>query len=130
MSMPTVNAPTPPDSPDSPQAWSGVRLRDGERLLWAGRPMLAGYGKELLLLYPMCLVFAVGAAIGGWYFYDWAAGAGALRDVKVLGCLAVILLFALGLLVVPLLWPVRLWGSEYALTTQRLIIRQPALLAF
>src|SRR5262249_6301129 len=127
-SMSSAPSPVSPESPESQSVPIGVELRDGERLLWFGRPMLAGYGKELLWLYPMCLLFGVGALVGGWYFYEWAAGAGALKDVKILGCLAVILLFALGLLVVPLLWPLRLWRSEYALTTQRLIIRQPALL--
>jgi hypothetical protein len=129
--MLSAPAPIPPDSPDSPQALSGVKLRDGERLLWAGRPALAGCGKELLLEYPLLyLPFGAGALVGGWYFYEWAAGAGALRDVGILCCLAVLLWIGLGSLVVPLLWPLRLWRSEFALTTRRLIIRQPSLLVF
>src|SRR5262249_28969456 len=87
-------------------------------------------GRELLWMYPMCLAFAAGAAAGGWYFYRWAAGAGALRDAKIFGCLAVVALFGLGLLVVPLLWPLRLRRSRYALTTQPLLVRVPAVLAF
>src|SRR6516162_9394446 len=126
--MSSTSSPIPLVSPESPAAMPGVELRDGERLVWAGRPMLTGKGKELLWLYPMCLLFGVGALIGGWYFYEWAAGAGALWGIKSLGFLAAILLFGLGLLVVPLLWPLRLWRIAYALTTQRLLVREPALL--
>ena len=65
------------DCPEWPRALSGVELGNDERLLWAGRPVLAGYGKQLLWAYPLCVPFGVGALIGGWCLYRWAVGAGA-----------------------------------------------------
>ena len=72
------------ECPESPGALSGVQLGDDERLLWAGRPVLAGYGKQLLWAYPLCVPFGVGALIGGWYFYRWAVGAGAIWNPGIL----------------------------------------------
>jgi hypothetical protein len=97
-----------------------------ERLVRAGRPALAGYGKEPLWLYPLFLLF--GAAAGGWWFYSWAAGAGALWHARALAFLAIVWLFAALLVALPLAWPLRPRRSSYALTMQRLLIRKPAML--
>jgi hypothetical protein len=105
-----------------------AELRTDEHLVWASKPRLTGYVKELLWIYPMCLVGAVVVGAGWWLFYSWARGAGALNDFKILALLAILGVFALSLLVVPLLWPLRLRRSWYALTTQRVVLRVPALL--
>ncbi len=55
---------------------------------------------------------------------------GALWDFKILACLFIVAIFSLGLFIVPLMWPLRLWRSAYVLTTQRLVVCQPALLVF
>ena len=115
------------DCPEWPRALSGVQLGNDERLLWAGRPVLAGYGKQLLWAYPLCVPFGVGALIGGWYCYQWAVGAGAIWNPGILNGLAAIVAIGAALLLLPLLWPLRLWRCCYALTTERLIIREPAL---
>jgi hypothetical protein len=92
--------------------------------------LLAGYANELRWMYPISLLSGAGTAVGGWYFYSWAVGAGAIRNLSILGCLAVIWLTATLLFIVPLAWPLRLWRSLYALTTERVIIRQPSVLIF
>ena len=119
-----------PDSPEWPSALYGVELNHDERLLWADRPRLAGWGKELLWLYPMCLPFGVGALAGGWYFYKRAVGAGAIWNPANILFLLAIAAFGAGLILFPLIWPLRLLRSSFALTNERLIIRQPALIIF
>jgi hypothetical protein len=105
----------------------GTELRTDERVLWVGRPLLAGYAKELLWQYPIWFLCGSATLTIGWAFYSWAAGAGVLWDFRFLASLSVLGLLGLGFLVLPLLWPLRLGRSSYALTTHRLIIRQPAL---
>jgi hypothetical protein len=126
--MSSPPSPIPFESYDLPPALWSLELREGERLVWAVRPMLAGCFKELLWLYPFVLLFGIGFLVGGWYFYEWAAGAGARWDFTAIAILVILIWSGVGFIVVPLLWPLSLWRSAYALTTQRLIVRQPALM--
>jgi hypothetical protein len=125
-----MSAPAPDPVGVPPQVLAAIRaeLRTDEQLVWAAKPRLAGYAKELLLAYPMCLVAATVIGVGGWFFYSWAQGAGALNNIRCVLILAVIGLFVVSLLVGPPLWPLRLRRSWYALTTQRVVLRVPALL--
>jgi hypothetical protein len=103
-------------------------LRIDERLIWATRPCLTGYAKELLWMYPIYLALACVAGICGWLFYSWLAGMGALWNIRTLGLILVFGVFVVGLTVLPLLWPLHLHRSWYALTTQRLLICSPAII--
>jgi hypothetical protein len=118
-------APTPEKDRFPSKLLAAIRaeLRNEEQLVWVGRPSLKGHFKELLLFYPLFLVFGAATAAGAWLFFSWAEGAGVLGSFRVLLILVVIGVFGLSLLVVPLLWPLRLLRSWYALTTQRVILR-------
>src|SRR5580698_2123457 len=103
-------------------------LNVDERLLWATKPLFAGYVQEQIRLYPIYLFFAIGLAAGGWYFYSWAEGAGILWNFRPLVLLVIIGMMALSLIFVPILWTIRLGRCWYALTSQRLLVCTPQLL--
>jgi hypothetical protein len=103
-------------------------LRGDEQLVWAGQPQLKPYLRDLSLTYPICLISSGLLLVMGWVFFSWAQGAGALADLKILAVLAIIGIGAVGGVFVPLLWPLKLHRSWYALTTRRILIREPRLL--
>jgi hypothetical protein len=125
-----ANPPFPETDGVPPRVLAAIRaeLRDDEELVWAGRPWLAAYFKHLLLVYPICLVFGAASLVGGWLLYAWAVRAGALWDAQILLAVAALVAWGGWLVVLPLLWPVRLARSWYALTTRRVILRRPGLL--
>lgn len=120
----------PSETAEWPPALFSVELNHDERPLWVDQPMLAGIGKELLVLLAMCVPCGVGTLIGGWYCYKWAVGAGAIGNLGIVVSLFTIVWLGASLIVIPPLWPLRLRRCWFALTTQRLIIRRPALFVF